>query len=65
MLWYDPCRPLLQRSALQRFLKTEEVENDYELNTGKIIGETFSTRDYQRTPGVLVAGHAPLPGEKM
>ncbi|MCP5457202.1 MAG: L-ribulose-5-phosphate 4-epimerase [Thermotogae bacterium] len=43
-----------------RFLKAEEVENDYELNTGKIIGETFSTRDYQRTPGVLVAGHAPF-----
>ena len=38
----------------------EEVEQDYELNTGKVIVETFKNRDYNYTPGVLVAGHGPF-----
>lgn len=43
-----------------RFLKEEEVEIDYEKNTGKIIVERFSNLNANNTPGVLVAGHAPF-----
>jgi L-ribulose-5-phosphate 4-epimerase len=43
-----------------RLLNAEETETDYELNTGRVIEEAFSERDYLGTPGVLVAGHAPF-----
>lgn len=43
-----------------RFLYKEEVENAYELNTGKIILEVFKEIDIVNMPGVLVAGHAPF-----
>ncbi len=43
-----------------RFLTTEEVETDYERNTGNVIVECFIKRDPIATPGVLVAGHAPF-----
>lgn len=43
-----------------RFLKKEEVENDYEKNTGKVIIERFKKLDVTETPGILVAGHAPF-----
>ncbi len=43
-----------------RDLKKDEIDNDYELNTGKVIAETFAARDYEATPGVLVAGHGPF-----
>ncbi len=43
-----------------RMMTREEVEQDYELNTGKVIVETFKNRDYNYTPGVLVAGHGPF-----
>jgi len=45
---------------LTRFLTTEEVEDAYELNTGKIIIERFKELNPVSTPGVLVAGHAPF-----
>ena len=45
---------------LTRMMTREEVEQDYELNTGKVIVETFKNRDYNYTPGVLVAGHGPF-----
>jgi L-ribulose-5-phosphate 4-epimerase len=41
-----------------RFLTKEEVEDDYEGNTGKVIIERFKELNPQVTPGVLVAGHA-------
>jgi L-ribulose-5-phosphate 4-epimerase len=43
-----------------RFLTRDEVENDYELNTGKLIVERFEDLDPISTPGVLVAGHGPF-----
>ncbi len=43
-----------------RFLTKEEVNENYELNTGKIIIERFKNLDYEAIPGVLVAGHAPF-----
>ena len=45
-----------------RELKKEEVENDYELNTGKVIVETFnnSKQKILDIPGVLVKNHGPF-----
>ncbi len=43
-----------------RFLTEKEVEENYELNTGKIIIERFKDLDTVATPGVLLAGHAPF-----
>ncbi|MEM6392403.1 MAG: L-ribulose-5-phosphate 4-epimerase AraD [Planctomycetota bacterium] len=46
-----------------RPLTAEEVANDYELNTGRVIAEQFESDprlDPATTPGVLVAGHAPF-----
>jgi L-ribulose-5-phosphate 4-epimerase len=45
---------------LTRFLTEKEVEENYELNTGKIIVERFKDLDPEATPGVLLAGHAPF-----
>jgi L-ribulose-5-phosphate 4-epimerase len=38
----------------------EDIKGDYELNTGKLIVETFETLDENQIPGVLVAGHGPF-----
>jgi L-ribulose-5-phosphate 4-epimerase len=43
-----------------RFLRKEEVVSDYELNTGKVIVETFKGMDPLEVPAVLVAGHGPF-----
>ena len=43
-----------------RKLSKDEVENDYELNTGKVISETFSNIDWTAIPGVLVNSHGPF-----
>ena len=43
-----------------RFLTKEEVEEEYEKNTGKIIIERFNELDPAAIPAVLVAGHAPF-----
>jgi L-ribulose-5-phosphate 4-epimerase len=45
---------------LTQFLTKEEVEEAYELNTGKIIIERFKELNPSSTPAVLVAGHAPF-----
>jgi L-ribulose-5-phosphate 4-epimerase len=45
---------------LTRFLTKKEVEEGYELNTGKAIVERFKNLDPVATPGVLLAGHAPF-----
>ena len=42
-----------------RSLTREEVQDNYELNTGKVIVNTFQQLDYLSMPGVLVQGHAP------
>ncbi len=45
-----------------RELSDEEIEGDYELNTGVVIAESFRTRgiDPLAVPAVLVAGHGPF-----
>ena len=45
-----------------RPLRQDEVEIDYELNTGKVIEEHFGSSglDPAQTPGVLVSSHAPF-----
>jgi L-ribulose-5-phosphate 4-epimerase len=43
-----------------RFLTQDEVQNDYEGNTGKVIAERFASLNEASFPGVLVAGHAPF-----
>lgn len=43
-----------------RFLTKDEVEQDYEGNTGKVIVELFKDKNPLERPGVLVAGHAPF-----
>lgn len=43
-----------------RPLEKHEVEEDYELNTGKVIVETFSKLDYKHMPAVLVDEHGPF-----
>ena len=43
-----------------RPLSAEEVEADYEGNTGRVIVERFADLDPRAMPAVLVAGHAPF-----
>lgn len=43
-----------------RELTEEEVRIAYELNTGKVIAETFSKIDPDAVPAVLVKGHGPF-----
>jgi L-ribulose-5-phosphate 4-epimerase len=43
-----------------RPLTLEEVEGDYERNTGEVIVESFNDLDYESMPGILVHGHAPF-----
>lgn len=45
-----------------RPMKPEEIQKDYEHNTGLVIVERFEQNriDPQQVPGVLVAGHAPF-----
>ncbi len=43
-----------------RALTKEEIEEAYELNTGKVIVETFRGLDYQAIPAVLVKNHGPF-----
>ncbi len=41
-------------------LTDEEIEGEYELNTGVVILRRFRNLDPEAVPGVLVAGHAPF-----
>lgn len=43
-----------------RILSAEEVDSDYERNTGRVICETFKNIDPQAVPAVLVASHGPF-----
>lgn len=43
-----------------RVLTREEIEKDYEKNTGAVIVERFRELDPLDMPGVLVAGHGPF-----
>jgi L-ribulose-5-phosphate 4-epimerase len=43
-----------------RKLKPKEIEDDYELNTGRVIVETFKKLNPLEHPAVLVASHGPF-----
>ncbi len=43
-----------------RSLGKEEIETDYEKNTGLVISETFESMDPVAMPGVLVRNHGPF-----
>jgi L-ribulose-5-phosphate 4-epimerase len=43
-----------------RNLSRDEIENDYEKNTGRIIIEAFQGKDILSVPGVLCANHGPF-----
>jgi L-ribulose-5-phosphate 4-epimerase len=43
-----------------RFINNQEVDQDYEANTGKVIIERFADSDPMEIPAVLVAGHGPF-----
>lgn len=45
-----------------RKLNSQEIKEEYELNTGKVIVETFKQKNIDPAfiPGVLVAGHGPF-----
>lgn len=43
-----------------RSLTPGEVESAYELNTGKVIAETFADKNSAYVPGVLCANHGPF-----
>jgi L-ribulose-5-phosphate 4-epimerase len=43
-----------------RYLSQDEVEKDYEANTGKVIIERFAGLNPWQMPAVLVAGHGPF-----
>lgn len=43
-----------------RRLNKNEIENNYEKNTGIVIAEKFINRDYLSVPGILVNEHGPF-----
>lgn len=45
-----------------RYLRKNEIEKDYELNTGKVIVETFKERmlNIMDVPAILLKGHGPF-----
>jgi L-ribulose-5-phosphate 4-epimerase len=43
-----------------RKMLPEEIESEYEKNTGKVIIEAFQNIDSQKVPGVLVHSHGPF-----
>lgn len=43
-----------------RALTCEETETDYELNTGRVIAQTFEGRNYLEMPAVTVKSHGPF-----
>jgi L-ribulose-5-phosphate 4-epimerase len=43
-----------------RKLKPAEIKSDYEVNTGKVIAETFRQKNPLHHPAVLVASHGPF-----
>jgi L-ribulose-5-phosphate 4-epimerase len=47
-------------APVTRFLTEIEVREGYERATGKLIVERFEGLNPERTPGVLIAGHAPF-----
>ncbi|MHC4618110.1 MAG: L-ribulose-5-phosphate 4-epimerase [Planctomycetota bacterium] len=70
-MWAQACReiPCLGTTHADYFygpvpvtelMTAEEIQSDYELNTGKVIVRRFVGMDPLKTPGVLVANHGPF-----
>lgn len=69
--WAQACKGLTAYGTTQadywygdvpvtRQLRPEEIKNDYEANTGRVIVETFKGLDPSQHPAVLVASHGPF-----
>jgi L-ribulose-5-phosphate 4-epimerase len=69
--WAQTCRPVPALGTTHadyfhgpvpctRLLKPQEIDCDYEANTGEVIVETFGQRDPLSCPAVLVASHGPF-----
>jgi L-ribulose-5-phosphate 4-epimerase len=69
--WAQACKDLTSFGTTQadywfgdvpctRKLKSAEIENDYEVNTGKVIAETLGRKNPLQHPAVLVASHGPF-----
>src|SRR5580692_8917086 len=71
--WAQACQPLLAYGTTQadywygdvpctRKLTAAEIKNDYEVNTGDVIVETFKKLEFDplQHPAVLVASHGPF-----
>lgn len=43
-----------------RYMTEEEIQGEYEMETGKVIIETFADKDPEAIPGVLVRSHGPF-----
>lgn len=43
-----------------RELTKEEIDNHYELNTGRVIIETIADKDPMEVPGIIVKNHGPF-----
>jgi L-ribulose-5-phosphate 4-epimerase len=70
-MWSQACKPIpcLGTTHADHFygpvpvtdiLTKEEIEGDYELNTGKVIVRRFEGIDPMQMPAVLVANHGPF-----
>lgn len=57
----------MEQSPVMRELSKEEVEEDYELNIGKVIVECINKRsiDPMAVPGIVVKNMGPLVEEMM
>ena len=70
-IWAQACRPIpclgtthadyyYGAIPVTPLMTDEQIESDYELNTGKVIVETFGAIDANQMPAVLVANHGPF-----
>ena len=70
-VWAQACRPIpclgtthadyyYGQVPVTAVMTDEAIQADYELNTGKVIVETFETLDPDQMPAVLVANHGPF-----
>jgi len=47
-----------------RAMRPDEIQHDYERNTGRVIIESLENRDFEKHFGVLVHGHGPFVWEQ-
>jgi L-ribulose-5-phosphate 4-epimerase len=70
-MWAQACRPIpcfgtthadyyYGEVPVTDSLAQSEIENDYEINTGKVIVRRFANLDPRQMPAVLVANHGPF-----